>query len=281
MLCSFLLIISCKKEKLASDYHEGNIELVADESFRSVCEALADGYMMHYPKAKITVKTQKEDLAFVDLLNGKAQLIVMSRDISAKEKQQYKERVNSDIIPANFAADAVVFIVAKNAARENISMEKIKTLLKSPDSPFIFDAVNSSNLNFVAQKIQEAPKNLHFKIIDGNENVAGQIGKFPDKIGVISLNTFSREYAAHAQQLRQNCKILGVIQNNKTYTPEIHNLQSMEYPFTRVAYFITRQGNFNIANAFIRFSCTQIGQKIVQKEGLQPYNLYKREVQLH
>ena len=43
---------------------------------------------------------------------------------------------------------------------------------------------------------------------------------------------------------------------------------------------VINEGNFNIANGFIRFSCTHLGQKIVQKEGLQPYNIYKREVQM-
>jgi phosphate transport system substrate-binding protein len=57
-------------------------------------------------------------------------------------------------------------------------------------------------------------------------------------------------------------------------------MRKMKYPFTRVLYFLTNEGNFNIANGFIRFSCTHLGQKIVQKEGLQPYNIYKREVQM-
>jgi len=59
------------------------------------------------------------------------------------------------------------------------------------------------------------------------------------------------------------------------------SLRSLEYPFTRIDYFLNNEGGFNIASGFIRFSCTQIGQKIVEKEGLQPYNLYKREVQMH
>ncbi|MFC5875843.1 hypothetical protein ACFP3I_25195 [Chryseobacterium arachidis] len=39
----------------------------------------------------------------------------------------------------------------------------------------------------------------------------------------------------------------------------------MTYPFTRVLYFLTNEGNFNIANGFIRYSCTQLGQMIVQR----------------
>ncbi|NWJ53452.1 MAG: phosphate ABC transporter substrate-binding protein, partial [Bacteroidetes bacterium] len=71
-----------------------------------------------------------------------------------------------------------------------------------------------------------------------------------------------------------------VVDKGKSYNADFEGLRSMEYPFTRVLYFLENEGNFNIANGFIRFSCTHLGQKIVQKEGLQPYNLYKREVQM-
>ena len=54
----------------------------------------------------------------------------------------------------------------------------------------------------------------------------------------------------------------------------------MKYPFTRILYFLTNEGNFGLGNGFIRFSCTQVGQIVVSKEGLQPYNIFKREVQM-
>jgi len=75
-------------------------------------------------------------------------------------------------------------------------------------------------------------------------------------------------------------KVLPIRDNGKFYNPDFEGLRTMEYPFTRVLYFLINEGNFNIASGFIRFSCTHLGQKIVQKEGLQPYNLYKREVQM-
>ena len=69
-------------------------------------------------------------------------------------------------------------------------------------------------------------------------------------------------------------------QGNKTYEPSLSNLKVMTYPFTRILYFLTNEGYYGLGNGFIRFSCTQLGQIVVEKEGLQPYNLYKREVQM-
>jgi len=75
-------------------------------------------------------------------------------------------------------------------------------------------------------------------------------------------------------------KILKVIQNNKTYEPRVENFGNMSYPFTRVLYFLTNEKYFGLGNGFIRFSCTQLGQIVVAKEGLQPFNIFKREVQM-
>jgi len=272
--------VSCKKEDKSPSYHKGDLTILTDESFKSVTEALADGYMINYPDTHIKIVTKKEDLGFLDLLNDKARIAVMSRDLSPEEIKAYEEQVDLKFLPAKFAADAVVFVVPKDSPKENISMEEINKGLESDSKNFIFDGTNSSNLNFVAQKLKKQPKDLKFSIIPGNQNIVEELSKYPDKIGVIGLNTFSRPYDKTSEKLREMVKILPVQDKGKLYTADYANLREMKYPFTRTVYFLTNEGNFNIANGFIRYACTQLGQMIVQKEGLQPYNIYKREVQM-
>lgn len=277
----FLFFAGCKKSEIKTpSYNEGELTIVTDESFKSVTEALAEGYMISYPETKLKVVTQKEDLAFLDLLNGKAKIIVMSRDLSEKEKEAFKNKIDLELLPARFAVDAVVFIVPKSSKIEKLSMDQINQGLESDEKPFIFDGTNSSNLNFIAQKLGKSPSDLKFNIISGNENVAKQLSRHPDKIGVISLNTISRPYGKDATSLRSMIRILPVEDKGQLYEPNIENLREMKYPFSRVLYFLTSEANFNLANGFIRYSCTQLGQMIVQKEGLQKYNLYQREVQM-
>lgn len=275
-----IISLSCKKEDLSVTFNKGDLTIVTDESFKSVTEALADGYMASYPEAHLKVVTKKEDLGFIDLIDAKAKIIVMSRDLSPKEKKAYEDRVDLKLTPARFAADAVVFVVPKESPKTSISMDEIINGLQSDDKGFIFDGTNSSNLNFVAQKIGKEPKDLKFSVISGSENIIEQLSKYPNKIGVIGSNTFSRPYDKTAEKLRTMVKILPVEKGGKLYTADAGDLREMKYPFTRVLYFLTNEGGFNIANAFIRYSCTQLGQLVVEKEGLQPYNLYKREVQM-
>ncbi|MCU7615421.1 substrate-binding domain-containing protein [Chryseobacterium sp. GMJ5] len=281
LILLLVTVISCsKKEDKSPSYYKGNLTILTDESFKSVTEALAEGYMINYPDTKIKVITKKEDLGFLDLLNDKARIAVMSKDLSAEEIKAYEEQVDLKFLPAKFAADAVIFIVPKNSAKVSITMDEIKQGMQSEDKKFIFDGGNSSNLNFVAQKLKKQPKDLKFSIIPGSVNVIEELNKYPDKIGVIGLNTFSRPYDETSEKLREMVKILPIDVNGKLYTPNSDGLREMKYPFTRVLYFLTNEGNFNIANGFIRYSCTQLGQMIVEKEGLQPYNIYRREVQM-
>jgi len=75
-------------------------------------------------------------------------------------------------------------------------------------------------------------------------------------------------------------KILPVSDGNGHVLPELQNLKNQKYPFTRMLYFLTNEGYFEVSKGLIRYSCTDIGQKIVAKNGLQPFNLYKRYVKI-
>lgn len=281
LLVFFILFNCSKKEEPAQSYHKGTLTIMADDSFQSVTEALAEGYMINYPDTKITVKNEKEDIAFLDLLNKKSKIIVMSRDLSAEEKKEYERVIDLPFQPAKFAADAVLFIVPKESTLDKISYSEIEKGLLSDEKRFIFDGTNSSNLNFIAQTFKKKPSDLKFSIIEGNTNVVDQLSKYPNKIGVVSLNTFSRPYSKEAETLRSKVKVLAIEKNGKSYTADGGNLRNMSYPFTRVLYFLKSDGAFDMANGFIRYSCTQLGQIIVEKEGLQKYNLYERQVQMH
>lgn len=281
-LLLLLFFVACgKKEKIKSpSYNKGTMTILTDDAYKSVVEALADGYQIHYPDTHFEVKSEKEDFAFVDFLKGNVKLIAMSRELTDAEKKEYEKQIELKYQPAKFAADAVVFVVSKDSSLEHLSMEDIRKGLHDANKPFIFDGANASNLNFVAQKLNLQPKDLQFSVIPGNVNLAEQIKKYPNKIGVIGYNTISRVYNKDVAQLNSQIKILSVVDHGKTYAPDINTIKTMTYPFTRVLYFLANEGNFNLANGFIRFSCTQLGQMIVEKEGLQPYNLYKREVQM-
>jgi len=280
IIVSFAMMSSCSKDKDIDNPNKGEITIEADESFKSVSEALVERYTALNPKTKINLVIKKEDLGLLDLLDKKVRVIVMSRELSKKEKEAFDKKIDLPWKPARFAADAVLFVVPKDSPLESISIDEIYNELSSDKKRLIFDGTNSSNLNFIAQKFHKNPSDLKFSIINGNENVAEQLKNYPDKIGVISYNTISRPFGKEAEKLRNELKVLKVIKDNKAYDVYGDNLKDMTYPFTRVLYLLTNESYYGLGNGFIRFSCQQLGQIVVEKEGLQPYNIFKREVQM-
>ena len=67
------------------------------DSFKSVSEALTERYMALNPNTKINLVIKKEDLAFLDLLDNKARVIIMSRELTEKEKQGYKDKIDMEM----------------------------------------------------------------------------------------------------------------------------------------------------------------------------------------
>ena len=284
LLMSLCFFISCSKKKVEDkggvDINKGALTVYTDDSFKSVVEALADAYMINYPNTNISVEVQKEDLAFLDLLNGKVDLIAMSKVLNEKQKQEFETRTKSKFHIDKFAVDAVLFIVPKNSNVEYLEIDDIKQRLTSEEKTLIFDGTNSSNLNSVAQYFEKQPSDLQFSVISGNEKVVEELQKFPNKIGVIGINTFSREYAPEAIKLREMVKVLPVKKDGKLFNPIGEDFRTLKYPFVRELYFMNREKRFAIASGLVRFSCMQLGQIVVEKEGLLPFNLFKREVQM-
>lgn len=278
---SFLLL-SCNQEKKEANVHnKGEITLQYDDAHANVAQALSHRYEQNYPDTKIHHKISKEDQALEDLLNKKVDAIIMSRELTPKEREYWDLKTQMSWNPSYFAADAVTFVVNKNSSIEAISLEKITDMLNSSNSKLIFEGRNTSNFNAVIQKLNLDSKKVKFSKIEGDENIIKNLEKFPNHIGVISFNTISHPYGEKEKALMQNIKILPIKVDNTLIYPNKENLKSQKYPFTKLLYFITNETKFGLANGLIRYSCTNIGQKIVSKEGLQPFFIFPRTVKIN
>lgn len=273
-------LVSCQEKKQANVHNKGEITLQYDDAYTNVVKELAYRYEQVYPETKINLKVSKEDQALEDLLNKKTDAIVMARALTEKEKQYWEAKLKASLQESYFAADAVVFAVNRSSKKEFITLEEIEQMLKSKDKKLIFEGVNTSNFNVVIQKFGLLPQDVKFSRVEQNEKIVESLDKFPSYIGVIGFNTLSNPYRNKEKRIRESIKILPIKVGEKLIYPEKETLKNQEYPFTKLLYFLTSELKFGLANGFIRYSCTSIGQKIVDKEGLQPYYLFPRAVKI-
>lgn len=277
---AFAFFVSCAKDN-TDNPQTGSITVEADESFENISRVLKDRYMLFYPKTKINLVTKKENVALQDLLHGKARVIVMSRELTDDEKKAFKQRFKAEVEPARFAADGLVFIVSKSSTLNSISVEDVKSRLQDGKNSLIFDGVNSANTSFIAKRLNLDPNHLKYSTLASNEEIVRNIDKYPNSIGVVGYNVLSRPHNKESKIFRESVKILPVIDSKgKSVAISTQTLKNNTYPFTRVLYFLTNEAYFGLGNGFIRFSCSQPGQIIAKKQGLQPFYIIPREVKI-
>lgn len=277
----FILLISlatCEKKQQQADYNKGEISLYTDGAFYDVATALSEAYTMNYPDAKIMVTQTREDSVFLQFSERKIPIALFSDTLSEDKRKYLKQKLGIDYHPDYFAADALLFIVPKTDARESLSYSEIKNMLTGTEKIFVLDGVNSSNINFLQKHYKLKFSDLKFDVIRGNRNLAENLKNYPGRIGVISQNTLSRLNDPDTKALYESVKILPVEKNGEKIQPVPDAINTLKYPFTRLLYFLDSEPGYGMAKGFIRFSCTQKGQLVVKKEGLEPYNKFPRTV---
>lgn len=278
MVLAFVFVSCSNNSKPDSNYHNGTVTFAIDPSLYDVVKGLTYRYTKVYPNAHIKIDTVPERVGLKGLLEGKYQTIAMARPLTKLETLGYKQATRNNPVPAFFGADALVFIVPKGASLDSISYQQVKSMLTNGSKKFLINGPNSSNTDYLIQTLHLKPNQLQYVAMKSDLEVIDMLPKYKGHVGIIGLNTISRPFGSEAEKLRAKIKILAVVKDGKSYLPQRENLRPNLYPFTRLLYFLTTESGFGIAKGVFRYSGSQVGQLIVEHNGLQPYYLYPRQV---
>lgn len=263
----------------------GTLKITADPSFKNLIQAVTSMYQVEYPEVKFEMDYKFEELAIKDLYEGKTEFAIVSKPLT-KDQETYLFNKTKILYKASpIGMDATIFITSIENPLESISVNEIKSNIykENSDLNFVFDYPNSANFNTVNEKLEiTAPKGKAIKALESAENVIDFVQKDKKAIGVIGLNTLSDTDNPKVKEYLSKVKILKVADTKgEIYEPTNPNLRTGKYPFYRMIYFLKNEKGFGIAAGLTRFVGSQQGQLIVLKENIQPYYLYKREVQIN
>lgn len=253
----------------------GNATIAADESLKPIVDAQIQAYRAHYPETTFDVTYLPEQEAINLMLRDSAEVVIVTRELNEKELV-YFEQTKIKYEPAPMALDAATLIVHENSNISTITLDELKKIFlsKNTDKTLVFDNSNSSNLSFMRQKlgIMNLEKANIFAA-KGNAEVFSYISRNKNAIGVVGFNWLSDEDNKQADSLKTGIRILKVAENKSKgyFAPTTDNLRNRDYPLERLIYLHTTQSKWGVAKGFIRFSCSQIGQLVVEKMGLIPY----------
>jgi phosphate transport system substrate-binding protein len=279
------LFFSCAHPRDEDDLSvgKGRITVSVDESFRPIADAQITAYKAHYPEAEFNVIYTPEQKAINLMLKDSSDLCIVSRELTEDEQKYFTQR-NLSYLPGQMALDAVSLIVNKNNTRNSISVEEIERILKGEKSntKLVFDNSSSSNLNSMLHKfeITEVNKTNIFSA-KGTLDVFDFVNNNNNAVGLIGLNWISDEDDKKAMELKNSIKVLGVESDTGIVYPTVSTIKNQDYPFVKVIYLHTTQRDWGVALGFVRFACTQIGQLVVEKMGLQPFHLIPKRYELN
>jgi phosphate transport system substrate-binding protein len=152
---------------------------------------------------------------------------------------------------------------------------------KNTNIKLVFDYSSSSNLNYMIQKLGlKDVNNANIFAAEGNKDVVEYIKKNKNAIGFIGGNWISDIDDSKSQNFINSIHVVGISDSktpDKFYTPTTASLKARVYPFERKVILHTKKG-YGLTSAFIRFCCAYVGQLVVEKSGLLPFYIYKREI---
>lgn len=266
--------------------HEyGKLTITVDPSFKNLAQAFADMYMVDYPDVKITVNEEIEEKAIKDFYEGKIPLLMVSKPLTKAQQQHLFEKTTTKYVSSVIALDATVFITSIDNPVTSVSIKDIKANLyqQNPKINFVYDHPNSANYNTVNERLKlTVAKDQKVTAMGDAEKVIDYVQKDKNAIGIIGLNVLSDKGNPKIEEYLKHVKILNVVDDKgKETAPTIPNMRNGVYPFYRLIYILKNEVGFGIGAGFSRFAGSQRGQKIVTRESLQPYFIFKRDVQIN
>ncbi|XZF12958.1 PstS family phosphate ABC transporter substrate-binding protein [Chitinophagaceae bacterium MMS25-I14] len=278
--CSTLLVCSCKDDvkKPEDTTTSGTIDISVDETYQPAIAEQLRVFDSSYPEAHINAHYKPESECFKDFLDNKARLILVTRELSAGEKELCTQK---KIVPTSLALvkDAVAVIVNPESADSLLSIPQIKGILTGKYNKkytVVFDNQGSSTVRYITDSLIPGEKlGTNVFAAKGNSQVVDYVAKNPDAIGFIGLSYISDENDSATESFLKKVKVVSV-QNDSTqefYQPYQAYIALKLYPFTRSLYFITRETFPGLGTGFANFLSKERGQLIFAHSHLFPLRM--------
>lgn len=252
----------------------GEITLGVDESFEPLMKAERTAFQEQYKYTKINYKFSPENEVIADMLNDKIRGVVVTRDLTAKEKEIFtREAITYRSF--NIAADGIALLANKSSSDTLITLAELKEMMVGTSAKYtlVVDKANSSNLKFLIDKLQISnEQKLHVVAAGSNPEVINQVKNDPNAIGIVGSNWISDGDNPTSLGFIRSVHVMSVSEGKRMpYTqPFGYNLALKKYPLRREIKYIIKEAHQGLGTGFLNYVSGDLGQLIVLKAGLIP-----------
>ena len=289
ILSAVLLVIvfSCTKKDpnapKSDTIIEGKTTILVDETLLPIIEDQLAVFENNY-NSKITLFPQSEKESIISLANGKADIVILSRELNKEEQAVFK---NKKIVPRStpFAIDAIAFIKNKKSNDTLIAINDVVDFIKGKNNNIkglVFDNPNSSTVRYLCELagVNSLPQENVFSF-KTNEDVIKYIAKNDGMIGVVGINWLYQP----KPEMQKHVDLVNILSvkstNSSDYIyPSQDNVAKRKYPLARVLFIVNCQGYEGLGMGFGSFITGEKGQRIILKSGLAPMREPSRNIRI-
>ena len=263
-----------KKDGPSDSATVGEITLGVDESFEPLMKAEKTAFEEQHKYAKVNYKFSPENELIADMLNDKIRGVVVTRDLTAKEKEIFtREAITYRSF--NIAADGIALLANKSSGDTLITLAELKEMMVGSSGKYtlVVDKANSSNLKFLIDKLQiSTEQKLHVVAAGSNPEVIKQVKNDPNAIGIVGSNWISDGDNPTSLGFIRSVHVMSVAEGKgMPYTqPFGYNLALKKYPLRREIKYIIKEAHQGLGTGFLNYVSGDLGQLIVLKAGLIP-----------
>lgn len=312
---------SCLKyEKAANSHTTGTTTIVCDNTFQNIMKQEIDVFEYQYPDAHILARYATQAEAFDSLMSLNTKTIVVSRDLTQKERDILKNK-HRTARSTKIAVDAVALIVNPANPVDNLTLKELREILSGNSKNWndiepsdlgeisvVFDDQASSLVTYMRDSLLNGGPlgaNVYaqgsvadvFKTVQESKSSIGVVGVSWITTDMGSADISKEDLAAsilgdgpvEGADLGQGAetnkvKVLGLY-NEKTeearaYKPYQQWIFDGKYPLFRQMYMITTGASGSLAGGFYAFVTGNTGQKIIAKTGILPARMQRIDVEL-
>lgn len=282
------LFTSCEDRKLPTDNQtSGSIKVSVDETYKPVMEQAIKVFVGRYPNAKIAVEYKPEAECFKDYLEDTTRVIFVSRHMTEEEAAYAKQKkIVTRILP--LARDALAFVVAKNAAKNEFSVKQIKDILVGAvgaiDYQLVFDNENSSTVRNIMDSVIPGKKlSDNIFAADGSAEVIDYVANNPKAIGVVGVPWIADSRDTGTIEFMTKVQVAGILPDTgkQFLRPYQAYIGLNTYPFTRNLYFLCKDTYPGLGMGLVNFM-SRDGQVLLKQSKLFPLqvNVLLKEAQI-
>lgn len=306
-----------KYEKKANSHTTGTTTLVCDNTFENIMAQEIDVFEYQYPEAHILARYATQAEAFDSLMSLNTKTIVVSRDITPREKEILKNKRRT-ARSTKIAVDAVALIVNPENPVGKLTLKEVADILSGRSTDWndiwpcdlgkisvVFDDQASSLVTYMRDSLLNGgPLGANVYAQGSVQGVFKAVKDSKNAIGVVGVSWITTDMAAadmskgdlaisvlgeepvEGATLTDEVKVLALYNDKlsgedaRAYKPYQQYIFDGKYPLFRQMYMITTGASGSLAGGFYAFVTGNIGQKIIAKTGILPARMQRIQVEL-